>query len=213
MKIDQHARLARLARDARIRPGRFAPLAALVATVGIAFAAACGGGQPEPTVPTAPPPPATTAEPVQASSPPPPGEAADAGATTATAEPAPPPSPTGKPWPSLSREERLSVMKKEVMPKMAAAFKEHDPVKYKDFNCATCHGARIKQGNFAMPNPLLPKLNAKDDFKKHAAKTPATLKFMETHVEPEMASILGLPAYDMKTHTGFGCGDCHLFEK
>jgi hypothetical protein len=211
MKIDRHAHVAT---HARVRAGRFAPLAALVATVGIAFAAACGGGQPEAAVPTAPPPPATAPEAVPTSpAPPPVAEAVDAGAPSTAAEPPAPAAPTGKPWPTLSREERLAVMKKEVMPKMAAAFKEQDPVKYKDFNCATCHGARIKQGNFAMPNPLLPKLNAKDDFKKHAAKTPAMLKFMETHVEPEMASMLGLPAYDMKTHTGFGCGDCHLFEK
>ena len=27
-----------------------------------------------------------------------------------------------------------------------------------------------------------------------------------------MAKAMGMPEYDMKTHTGFGCGGCHAID-
>jgi hypothetical protein len=36
---------------------------------------------------------------------------------------------------------------------------------------------------------------------------------MMERVEPEMATLLGLPPYDPNTHKGFGCGNCHLFNE
>jgi hypothetical protein len=39
---------------------------------------------------------------------------------------------------------------------------------------------------------------------------PAFTKFMMSKVAPEMASVLGVPAYNPATHLGFGCGNCHV---
>jgi len=171
--------------------------AAIIACL-IACIAACGGGQPEPATPTAPAPSASAAPTPSASAP---------------AAPAPSAAPGAKNWDAMSRDERLAVMKTQVMPKMSESFKAVDADHFKDFSCVTCHGKRIKEGNFDMPNPDLPKLNAKDSFKKHMDTKPAITKFMMTKVVPDMAAILGEAPFDPATHKGFGCANCHLFEK
>lgn len=118
-----------------------------------------------------------------------------------------------KPWKEMSLSEKKTHMKTVVMPKMGAVFQSFDKAKYADFSCTTCHGARARNGNFTMPNPDLPKLNAAGGFKKHMDKAPELTKFMMQHVEPEMAAALGLAPYDPATHQGFGCGGCHVFEQ
>ena len=65
-------------------------------------------------------------------------------------------------------------------------------------------------GSFKMPSADLPKLDASPDgFKKLAAKHPKVFDFMMKQVEPQMAQLLGEPAYDPATGKGFGCFDCH----
>jgi hypothetical protein len=113
----------------------------------------------------------------------------------------------------MSKDEKLALMKTEVMPKMSALFQAHDAGKYKDFKCVVCHGPGVKEGKFKMPNPGLPKLNAKDGFKKHKDKDAKTLTFMMTKVVPEMAAILGEKPYNPETKSGFGCAECHVMEK
>jgi hypothetical protein len=115
-------------------------------------------------------------------------------------------------WQAKSHAERLDYMKTVVLPKMKEEFSAFD-AKYAKMDCKTCHGDGAKDGSFKMPNPKLPKLTADDNFKKHQQKTPDILKFMLTKVEPDMATILGLPPYDMTTHKGFSCFDCHLGAK
>ena len=94
----------------------------------------------------------------------------------------------------------------------AAAFKAQNAERYKDFNCMTCHGPNAKANNFKMPSPDLPKLSAKDGFKKHMDKSPEVTKFMMQKVVGEMAGALGVEPYNMQTHQGFGCGGCHVME-
>ncbi len=169
--------------------------AALIATL---MVSACGGAQPAASTPTAP-----AIEPSASAT------APDAVEIAASSVPG-----TGseKPWDTRSREEQLTTMKKVVMPNLSASFKAFDAVKYENFNCATCHGASAKQGNFDMPNPALPKLSSKDGFKKHMDATPAITKFMMEKVVPEMAAAIGEKPYDPATHKGFGCGNCHTME-
>jgi hypothetical protein len=135
----------------------------------------------------------------------------DSGATVASVDAAA--APATKSWKDMSHEERLALMKQSVLPKMKDAFQTFDAKHYADFSCKTCHGEGIKKGKFDMPYAGLPKLDAKDGFKKVAAKHPAAMKFMGEIVEPTMADILGLPKWDQATNpTGFGCQNCHTMD-
>lgn len=169
----------------------------------VLFVAACGGGQPEAKAPESTPPAASTASSTEAA---PTGSAAPVSAAPGTGAPS-------KPWKDMTQSERKMHMKTVVVPKMGALFQSFDAKDFAEFTCITCHGNRAKNGNFTMPNPELPKLNAANGFKKHMDEKPAITKFMMEKVEPEMAAALGLQPYDVKTHQGFGCDRCHTFEK
>ena len=150
---------------------------------------ACGGGGAAP--PSAPAP--TT-----------PGPAGSAGEATL------PPSPK---WSDLNHDQRLTYMKKFVLPKMKETFTAFDPKEFEHVTCMTCHGAGAKDGSFKMPNPDLPKLSPADGFKKHMDKKPEVTKFMMSKVLPDMAELLHTQPYDPKTKLGFGCFGCHAIEK
>lgn len=138
--------------------------------------------------------------------------------TVATADPVPtaaptattPPAPTA--WKDMNHDQKIEFMKAKVMPPMMADFQAHDAKKFKDFTCATCHGPGAKEGKFKMPNDKLPKLSPADSFKKHAKQKPM-LDFMMQKVTPNMANLLGAPAFDPATGQGFGCGGCHVMQK
>jgi len=179
----------------RIRPVLFVGVA-------MALAAACGGGKTEPKTAGGPEASASTTATASASE-----------TTAASASVAPSASATATGWDAKSKDDKLNVMKTVVMPKMGELFKAHDGKKYKEIKCTLCHGPGIKEGKFDMPNPLLPKLDPKDGFKKHMDKNAAVTKFMMEKVVPEMAAAIGEAPFDPKTKTGFGCGNCHLMEK
>jgi hypothetical protein len=169
----------------------------LLFVASIGFFAACGG-------------PATPADNGTAGS----GSASASAAPSASAEASASASasttPAAKSWDAMSHAERLELMKTVIVPKMAADFQGFDAKKYEKFGCGNCHGARIKDGNFAMPNPELPHLSFTDGFKKHMTAKPEITKFMMQKVEIDMAAALGLQPFDMKTKQGFGCSGCHI---
>jgi hypothetical protein len=178
-----------------------------LALVGSAFAAACssspkGKTAPQPTVAAtetavaeAPP----TAAPVDTGAP-------AASSTPTTAPSAPPAKPT---WASMSKDQKTEVMKTAVMPKMTTDFQGADAKRYAKFSCATCHGAGVKDGSFAMPNAGLPKLTTDGKFAAEMKKNAKVTKFMMEVVVPDMATALGVAPYDPATKQGFGCFNCH----
>jgi hypothetical protein len=176
----------------------------------VAFASACGGGQPEAAQPTNP---ASSAAPAAASAGAAPAESAAptaSAAPSASAAPAGPPGPPGPgDWDGWSHDQKMAYMKATVLPKMSALFHDFDAKRFADPKCTTCHGAGAKDGSFKMPNPELPKLNLADGMKADKKKSPKIFDFMMKQVEPQMADVLGKPAYDPKTQKGFGCFDCH----
>jgi hypothetical protein len=191
-------------------------LACLLAVV--AFAAACGGGQPEATQPANPSAsasaapsaapsenaaPAASAAPASSAAPAP----TAAPAASAEAAPAGPPGP-GE-WDKWSHDQKLAYMKASVMPKMGGLFHDMDPKDFGDTKCTLCHGSGAKDGSFKMPSADLPKLPDPKDFKKLAAQKPKAFEFMLKQVEPQMAALLGEQPFDPKTKQGFSCFDCH----
>jgi hypothetical protein len=117
-------------------------------------------------------------------------------------------------WDKMDRSDRMALMKKVVFPTMRKEFQAFDAKRYANFKCITCHGAGVSDGSYKMPNPELPKLpSSKEGWEKIMKEKGDMLKFMKEHVKPEMASMLGMKPYDMKTKTGFGCGNCHTDEK
>ena len=181
-------------------------LAALVAP---AVVAACGGGQSEPATPPAPSA-STSSEPAPSASASASAEPVASAAPSASTPAAPPGPPGPGDWDKWSHDQKLAYMKSDVMPKMGQLFHEFDPKRYDETKCVLCHGSGAKDGTFTMPNPELPKLDLTPaGFKKLMAKKPKVTEFMAKKVEPQMAALLGEPAYDPKTKEGFGCTGCH----
>ena len=117
-------------------------------------------------------------------------------------------------WEKMDRSERMAHMKQVVFPAMKTAFQTVDPKKYANMKCVTCHGAGAKDDSYKMPNPQLMKLpRSKEGWDKIMTEKADMLKFMKEHVKPDMAKLLGMKPFDMKTKTGFGCGNCHTDEE
>ncbi len=113
-------------------------------------------------------------------------------------------------WADWPHEKKLAHMKSTVFPVARALFTEYDPVKYADFNCASCHGAGAVDNTYKMPNPDLPKWpGGPDAFRKLAEKDPKMLRFMSKVLQHEMARLLSVKPFDMASHTGFSCFHCH----
>lgn len=127
---------------------------------------------------------------------------------TPTATATTPPAPVKPTWKAMTFDQRMELMKAEVLPKMSKMFQEHDGKKFAKMDCATCHGKAADKNKFAMPNPALPKLDHTDGFKKHAAKQQKMLDFM-FKMTPELAKTLNAEPFNPATNTGFGCFSCH----
>jgi hypothetical protein len=108
----------------------------------------------------------------------------------------------------LDHDQRVTFMKKKVVPTMKPIFQNHDAKNFAEFGCKTCHGEQAKQGHFDMPNPNLPKLNFADmsKFKKE------DLDWMHNEVWPTMGKLLDMPLYSKDNPKGFGCLNCHTEE-
>jgi hypothetical protein len=109
------------------------------------------------------------------------------------------------PFDKLDHDQRIAFMKQKVVPTMKPLFQNHDPKRFAEFGCKTCHGKQAKEGKFDMPNPELPKLTFADmsKFKKE------DLEWMGKEIMPTMAKTLGQEPYSEQNPKGFGCLECH----
>jgi hypothetical protein len=167
---------------------------------------ACGGAPAEPAAPPPPPPPAAAeGTPSAAAAAPAPAAEAPKPAEASAAPEAP---PSHDVWrEGMTKDEEIAFMKKNVVPEMAPVFKGYNAKRYAEFGCKTCHGPKFKE-----PKDYLPKLTFKDGKLTSFAEKPEISKFMAEQVTPHMATAMGLPPYDVTTHTGFGCNGCHTVQ-
>jgi hypothetical protein len=198
---------------------RKAALVAVLAVVVPAFAASCGGGPPEAVQPANPPASASASATGET-----PASSAAASASAAPAATAPPVASAsatgGSPvapkegeWDTFSHDQKMAYMKSAVMPEMGGLFRDFDGKRYAETKCTLCHGSGAKDGSFKMPNPELPKLDVSPaGLKAMHEKKAAVAEFMGKKVVPAMAHLLGEPPFDMKTHKGFGCMECHTMK-
>lgn len=114
-----------------------------------------------------------------------------------------------KPWTEMDDGERLEHMSTVVMPRMQAVFEGFDPERFADFSCATCHGSSVADGDFTMPNPALPELDATKLYKKHRKESPEITKLMWKEVEPAMGDALA-QTYGFEGY--ISCSSCHIVE-
>ncbi len=109
----------------------------------------------------------------------------------------------------MNHDQRIEFMKNTVTPAMAPLFQKHDPEKYKDFGCKTCHGAAAADGQFTMPNETIAVL----DFGDMSKWKPADLEWMGKEIKPAMAKLMGEEEYTEANPKGFGCLECHTMKK
>jgi hypothetical protein len=127
--------------------------------------------------------------------------------------------PPEVPWKDMTVAQKNRFMKAVVHPKMRATFQKFDRKEFRTFTCETCHGKDPKARDYKMPGPDVPALPGTPEAFQAAMKEkptwPKLAKFMSEQVTPQMAGLLGLPAFDPKKPEagGFSCHNCHTIQK
>ena len=107
-------------------------------------------------------------------------------------------------WAEQTGESKGEYMYNCVVPVMKPIFQAHDPERFADFGCATCHGADFGGGTYQMPAVWAL------DWSDMESWPEGYNEFMTTQVVPEMATLLGVAPYDPTSNPeGFGCNGCH----
>lgn len=121
-------------------------------------------------------------------------------------------------WKDLTYVQQREYMKKVVMPKMKPVFQKFDAKTFHDFTCETCHGKGATDRKYKMPSPdIKPLPNTPEAFQaklKAEPSWPKWTKFMAGEVEPGMAALLGIPAFNPQKpdKSAFSCAGCHKLE-
>jgi hypothetical protein len=121
-------------------------------------------------------------------------------------------------WKDMNFKQKRAYMKAAVIPAMKPVFQEFDAKMFKNFTCETCHGKDGADRKFKMPsNDIKPLPDTPEAFQakmKAEATWPKWVDFMSKKVEPEMAKLLGVPAYDPKAPVegALSCKACHKLE-
>src|SRR4029077_2147674 len=121
-------------------------------------------------------------------------------------------------WKEMTTVQKTRYMKEVVTPKMKTVFQDYDAATFKKVTCATCHGKDAKARKFKMPGPdIHPLPSTPERFQAMMKEEPTWrkwTKFRAEKVEPQMAALLGLPAFDPKKPdpNAFSCKGCHRLQ-
>ncbi|MCA9694217.1 MAG: hypothetical protein KC636_31820 [Myxococcales bacterium] len=113
-------------------------------------------------------------------------------------------------WEQMNFQERRAHMTRVVLPQMKAVFQAHDPERFANFGCQTCHGQGSADGSFAMPNPDLMQFPRRGFKQEVYVPHREMVRFMWGEVQPKMAELLGMRESKYGRGAGFSCRNCHV---
>lgn len=107
------------------------------------------------------------------------------------------------PWADMSAEDREFYMIGKVLPIMHEIFARHDAEEYDGFTCDSCHGANMREVNYAMPTATIYRLPepGSSGWRAMEATQGEAVRFMSEEVTPTMGTLLGIEDYT--------CFHCH----
>jgi len=111
------------------------------------------------------------------------------------------------PYADMDFDQRVEYMEEVVLPEMAQAFWDYDPVEYEDFSCESCHGENAEADEYEMPSGIAPL----------RFPTPAdatewerdTREWMDDFVKPRMAELTDQEEWAQNNPDGMRCTSCH----
>ncbi len=111
--------------------------------------------------------------------------------------------PPDPPWAEMDAFEREMYMVGKVLPIMQEVFRAHDPERYAELACETCHGEDMREVQFRMPSPRMYRIPREGTpaYQSMLDTFGPTVRFMQTEVTPKMAAIMGQPE--------LSCASCH----
>ena len=104
--------------------------------------------------------------------------------------------PPEVPWSEMERDDREMDMVSRFHPIFREFFQNHDPARFAEFGCESCHGADMRETHFTMPNPALPPVPAAGtpEYEAMGAEHADMVAFMEQDVTANMQTMLGMGA-------------------
>ncbi len=114
--------------------------------------------------------------------------------------------PPEVPWDQMSGADREMYMVGKVQPIMEEVFRTHDPERYPEIQCETCHGADMRELEFRMPSQRMYRIPREGTpaYQAMLDNFGPTVRFMKEEVTPKMAAIMGQP--------DLSCASCHPTE-
>ena len=114
-------------------------------------------------------------------------------------------------WRFMSFEQRHARMTFVVHPSMMERFQKFYETVTPELTCVSCHGDNPERALYKLSNSKLDDLDpvrVAELYEAGADLTPEQ-RFKRDNITPNMARLLGVPAYDPKTGLGFSCFGCH----
>ena len=119
--------------------------------------------------------------------------------------------PAENAWRFMSFEQRHARMTFVVHPSMMERFQEFYKTPTPALTCVSCHGDNPERALYKLSNTKLDDLDPARVAKLYATNAQLTpeQRFKRDNITPNMARLLGVPAYDPQTGLGFSCFGCH----